>query len=915
MLYIGRLFSGNCGDFSPMRGICYWATILLAIVTQVASAAPTADEIAKAVESLSDLEFEKRQSATELLWQAGEAAETALEQAAKDTDPEVRTRATALLKKLRLGIRPDTPPEVLLLIDQFRYAQSPEQRRQALSELQAKERWQTILALIRGEQNLQERRNLATAIVPQAAKFIGPLVEKGELGQAEEVLDLVATTEAGLPQLTVFLLLTGRIDKRIEAAREQASESSNDESWTRLAYLLRAKGDLSEAIEAADKTNDLILRVNLRAEAGRFREAAPLAEEFYRRNASRLEGMSFATTFYHLAANEVEHQRTLDALLKAANVERLKEMAEKPADPFVPRENLAVSHFATAAKTLLVNERIDEGLAIMRKINPPLVHTVLWQQHRHQEALEFASVTPEKRLDRAWLEQLPTPPPFLPVHPDYRFIMATQVARHLRELGRSEQVDQVWRTLRELETTPADRARRLMLLMNLAWQLGRQDEATKLAAEAITAGVSPSQIFGILARRESPLALAWHERLLAADPQIERSRAIALAVSMVQANPRRGGPPANWREMITQARESVQNMGPRQKAERLVAYGQTAKIRGDAELAKQLFVEAAAVFPASAMHLGDALAVESDWIGAAKQYAAVVKANPADLLTAYLWGHALEQAGEAEASRQQLLTANLNVLAPDSRFAMAKAFIHPSLKGEVVRQCELISRTALPDSQIGVNAAQEIGNIVSTNEPQRSAQCWQQILLHVLNPSTNFSEAEGYPVLPHVIHKVLARAAIGEGKAEIVEAELARCQKILPGDVRMTVELIPVLKKAEMGKIADDLFERAMTNHRQVIEAFPNSATNLNNAAWICSRAQRELEEGLKLALKAVELAPEEAAYRDTLAEVHFQRGEREKAVAAAQKCLEIAPANATFAKRLKHFQEDELKTLDGTEE
>src|SRR5262245_8436863 len=161
-----------------MTTICYW--VALTVIAQVASAAPTADEIGKAIENLSDAEFEARQAATELLWQAGDAAEAALEQAAKSTDPEVRTRAAALLKKLRLGIRPDTPPDVLLLIDQFRYAPTPEQRRQALNELQAKERWQTILALIRGEQNPQERRNLATAIAGQAGKFVGPLVEKGE---------------------------------------------------------------------------------------------------------------------------------------------------------------------------------------------------------------------------------------------------------------------------------------------------------------------------------------------------------------------------------------------------------------------------------------------------------------------------------------------------------------------------------------------------------------------------------------------------------------------------------------------------------------------------------------------------------------------------------------------------------------
>jgi hypothetical protein len=60
-----------------------------------------------------------------------------------------------------------------------------------------------------------------------------------------------------------------------------------------------------------------------------------------------------------------------------------------------------------------------------------------------------------------------------------------------------------------------------------------------------------------------------------------------------------------------------------------------------------------------------------------------------------------------------------------------------------------------------------------------------------------------------------------------------------------------------------------------------------------------------------VELAPDEAAYQDTLAEVYFQRGDREAAVAAAQKCVEFAPANKMFAARLAHFRNDELKSLD----
>ena len=88
----------------------------------------------------------------------------------------------------------------------------------------------------------------------------------------------------------------------------------------------------------------------------------------------------------------------------------------------------------------------------------------------------------------------------------------------------------------------------------------------------------------------------------------------------------------------------------------------------------------------------------------------------------------------------------------------------------------------------------------------------------------------------------------------------------------------------------------------------------LNNAAWLCARSQRKLDEALALIQKALALTPEEAAYHDTLAEVHFQRGDREAAVAAAKKCVELAPDNKLFATRLKHFESDELKMLDQVE-
>src|SRR5262249_11463455 len=118
-----------------------------------------------------------------------------------------------------------------------------------------------------------------------------------------------------------------------------------------------------------------------------------------------------------------------------------------------------------------------------------------------------------------------------------------------------------------------------------------------------------------------------------------------------------------------------------------------------------------------------------------------------------------------------------------------------------------------------------------------------------------------------------------------------------------------------MATVADPLFERGLAIHQRNCDEFPKSATYFNNAAWLCARSQRKLDEGLTLVEKALQLAPDEAAYHDTLAEVQFQRGNREAAVAAAQKALELVPENKLFVKRLKHFQMNELKTLDASPE
>jgi hypothetical protein len=52
-----------------------------------------------------------------------------------------------------------------------------------------------------------------------------------------------------------------------------------------------------------------------------------------------------------------------------------------------------------------------------------------------------------------------------------------------------------------------------------------------------------------------------------------------------------------------------------------------------------------------------------------------------------------------------------------------------------------------------------------------------------------------------------------------------------------------------------------------------------------------------------VTLEPNIAGYLDTLAEVHFRRGDAAKAVEFAQRCLELDPRNTNYQQQLERFR------------
>ncbi len=149
------------------------------------------------------------------------------------------------------------------------------------------------------------------------------------------------------------------------------------------------------------------------------------------------------------------------------------------------------------------------------------------------------------------------------------------------------------------------------------------------------------------------------------------------------------------------------------------------------------------------------------------------------------------------------------------------------------------------------------------------------------------------PALRYI--KALALLKQGEGEKAIL---------LLEKVVSEVPEFVPA--QSILGELYMEAGEmdRAAEAFRQALVHDPQNATLLNNLAWCLLKMPSEkgnLEEALRVAERARELAPEDPAVLDTLAMVYHLSGMKEVACRTIREAKELAPKEATI---LEHFDE-----------
>ena len=200
---------------------------------------------------LADENFKVREEAALDLWKLGVEALPALKSAANDADPEKSTRARDIVRRIELGITPETEPAVIELTDRFVTA-TLEEKAVILSQLKKRRAWRQMLKLYAMESSADVRAELEASMDDVALAAAREAIVAGDAKSAREYLELSAVDEAGLLGHADFLRSQGLLDQELK--KVAAGEAKSD-AW-RFA-LMRAAGNTQAAADIARKLGNL----------------------------------------------------------------------------------------------------------------------------------------------------------------------------------------------------------------------------------------------------------------------------------------------------------------------------------------------------------------------------------------------------------------------------------------------------------------------------------------------------------------------------------------------------------------------------------------------------------------------------------------------------------------------------------
>jgi uncharacterized protein HemY len=849
-----------------------WATVLV-FATAAGSARageqpPPFPTLEVAVRALGDDRFAVREKATAYLWSRGRSAEELLEQTllGPDVDLETAIRARQILDKFRWSIYPDTPPDILKFIEDFRQAPS-EKKQEVIVKILSRGPvgLRTASRLVAREPVATVRANLAASLETAFLKLLPALLEQDAFDELETLLQDAGTQESERLQrhLAACLILRGRVDARLPYYRAQAERPGGEPTARLLTYLYRAKGDTRNLRWAAQRSGDEALRQAVLQELGAWNELAALGGQL----AGRRTEAGMHALIHRLANRAPEFDLVMNGIFQ-----RGKNLKEGHEDVW------------WEVKPLLYNGRTAQGLELL--LHGQRYYTafeILCAQTRYREAFALA----DKRGGRdQWLEALR-------IKTLHELGEREQAVKLLQRAGAAWKIDPK-RTYTDHSPIP-----------NAEFLLSLDEDAIAHSLELFRGfpKTDPRDIVSYLFNLDSTEANEWWFILRQIEPR-EEPRATLLRLRRLLN-----------RQLARQEFEALVHAGQeilrQQKREVwLPTMSETCLGYDRPDLARHCLEKRAAWQndAASWLELGRFHFKRQEWRQAADSLAAALRKQPTMALAAYLRGWALGQLGEKAAGERHLKLASWMPLGNhEERNYFATFLEQHGFQDEAYRQFALLRLLGSDDEyhpcHALVYAAREANR---RQEHLRAADLYERAATGVLQRNSSYLYGRSWISQPHRARLSRARGLLAAGDIPSAWREMQICQSIHPGNINLPIAALPELARRGEHAKADELFQSVFAHLGVLCRDFPRCADFHNQRARLAARCRRELGIALEHSRTAVKLTPQNAGYLETLAEVHFQRREALLALEAINQAVALEPDNSYLRKQQQRMRSDD---------
>jgi tetratricopeptide (TPR) repeat protein len=858
------------------RLICILTSALpLILVSEMPAAPPTDAEIQAAIKQLGDEKFAVREKAMKLLLRAGPAAEAAVREVLYSTNPEVAKRARILLDRITYRIEPDTPAEIVALIQKFRVGSTDEQTAAIKDLLKIGTKSHSYILRLVDNVDAIRLKSLMEQFALDDWKILAVLMAGGQEKLVEELLyrAMSAGFEDACTHDAVLRLLSGEIDPTIAILRAEIAAKGGSQSARRLATLYRIKGDWDGVIWAAERGEaSELVRLAL-MEQGKWGELLTRYTPVPQGGLNEIHALGLLAAYQRLAGNTAEFRKSLKKIEEYAGRQK------KDSQPFY------------AAKALMINERNQDAIDLLIKYEQ-------WQQAADLLAAQGKFAAAIALSEKA--ARTETQPNF------------TARMTHINLLHRLGAVAKGCEWLDNLvkDMAAVTRGSWPERQIELEYRLGRVESAERHLLELIERdganylGHAFEAAFLQLAERGDTI---WrliryqnpNERM---DDSLKRLRKIedkTISAADLTSLLRTAVPSAEW---------MPKNSSPS-------AFDHLASIvewYGRADLAEGMLANSHwKDAPASArLTLADTLADAGKWPQAASAYRNIWETDRAAALPYFLYGAALAQTGKIDEGKQIMVTAHRMMLgAGRDRYYFHDAILDRGYVADAEREVPIRAQLSSPTTGAyyhglaqdrAARLAQHRGDFLT------AAAIHERNLLRLLAINTGLRNSGGYMRMTSLIHALRAKGLLAQGKKDDAFREIETARQLDPVQIEIPILLVADLEKAGEKERAAKLFDEIYAAIEHSSRDFPGCADAHNQVAWMAVRCRRN---ALIHSQKAVELAPLTVSYLDTLAEVHFQRGDTAKAIELMKRCLKMPSANMAFYRQqLVRFEKGDLK-------